>query len=368
MKIEAAVLRATNTPLSVEPLELASPGAGEVLVEMKASGVCHSDWHVVTGDSVVDLPVVLGHEGSGVVAELGPGVDDLAVGDHVALSWIPFCDDCRACEHGHTHLCQTYLPSLWSGTMLDGTRRLADAAGDPVHHLSAISTWATHSVVPAVSCVKMPDVPYEISALIGCGVTTGVGAALNKAKIQPGSSVAVYGAGGVGLSIVMGAVLSGASTIIVIDLNADKEALARSFGATHFVVTGDGIDPVVAVREITDGIGTDYAFDAVGHTGIETQLIATIAQFGTAVMVGFPKSGSTFDIDPAHIIRDEKVLTGSIFGSAHTHRDFVRYAELYAEGRLPLDRLVTGRYDLAQINDACEAMLTGMTGRGVLVF
>ncbi len=368
MDIRAAVLRETNQPLLVETLDLGPPKAGEVLVEMRASGVCHSDWHVVTGDSEVDLPVVLGHEGSGIVAGVGPGVDDLKVGDHVALSWIPFCGACRACHHGHPNLCQVYLPALWAGTMLDGTHRLTDTAGAPVHHLSAISTWATHSVVPAVSCVKMPDIPFEISALIGCGVTTGVGAALNKAKVHPGSTVVVYGGGGVGLSIVMGAMLSGAGKIIVVDLNADKEALAHSFGATHFVATGDGTDPVEAVREITGGVGADYAFDAVGHTGIESQLIATIGQFGTAVMVGFPKAGATFDIDPAHVIRDEKVLTGSIFGSAHTHRDFVHYAELYVSGRLPLDQLVTGRYGLDDVNQACHNMLDGAAGRGVILF
>ena len=368
MEIEAAVLRATNTPLSVETLHLDVPRRGEVLIEMKASGVCHSDWHVVTGDSVVDLPVVLGHEGSGVVAELGPDVTDLAVGDHVALSWIPFCGNCRPCQHGHTHLCQTHLPALWSGTMLDGTRRLTDSAGNPVFHLSAISTWSTHTVVPAISCVKMPDVPFEISALIGCGVTTGVGAALNKAKVDEGSSVAVYGAGGVGLSIVMGAAHARAAQIIVIDTNPDKAELARSFGATDFIHATPSDDPVRGVLELTNGVGTDYAFDAVGHTGIESQLIATVGQFGTAVMVGFPKAGDTFAVDPAHIIRDEKILTGSIFGSAHTHRDFVTYAELYLSGELPLDRLITGRHPLGEINEACDAMLHGTVGRGVIVF
>ncbi len=365
MRVEAAVLHATNSPLSIETLELSSPSVGEVVVEMRAAGVCHSDWHVVTGDSAVDLPVVLGHEGSGVVVELGQGVDGLVIGDHVALSWIPFCGSCRACQHGHTNLCQIYLPALWAGTMLDGTVRLTDSNGDAVRHLSALSTWSTHAVVPAISCVRMPDVPFEISALIGCGVTTGVGAALNKAKIAPGSSVVVYGAGGVGLSIVMGAVLSGARRVIVIDVNADKEGLARSFGATDFVATGD---PVSAIRDLTDGVGADYAFDAVGHTGIEAQLLASVAQFGTAVMVGFPKAGSTFEIDPAHIIRDEKILTGSIFGSAHTNRDFVGYANLFLEGRLPLDRLVTGRYPLSAVNEACADMLHGATGRNVLVF
>ena len=368
MEIRAAVLRATNSPLSAETLELAAPSDGEVLIEVKASGVCHSDWHVVTGDSEVDLPVVLGHEGSGVVAELGPGVEDLAVGDHVALSWIPFCGSCRACTHGHTNLCQAYLPALWAGTMLDGTRRLTDATGEPVHHLSAISTWATHAVVPAISCIKMPDIPFEISALIGCAVTTGVGAALNKAKVRAGSTVVVFGGGGVGLSIVMGAAWAGAAEIIVVDRNPAKEALARSFGATQFIAGGDGVDPVALVRDLTGGVGADYAFDAVGNTDVATQVVETVGQFGMAVLVGLPRPGSTFAVDPTRLIRDEKTVTGSIFGSAHTHRDFVEYARLYGDGKLPLDRLITGRYELDQVNEACQDMLEGAVGRGVIVF
>ncbi|MEM7285656.1 MAG: Zn-dependent alcohol dehydrogenase [Actinomycetota bacterium] len=368
MRIEGAVLRELRTPLRIETLDLAAPREGEVLVEMRASGVCHSDWHVVTGDSVVELPVVLGHEGSGVIAELGPAVTGLEVGDHVALSWIPCCRACRPCRAGRPHLCQVHLPALWSGRMLDGTRRLSDTSGAEVFHLSALSTWATHTVVPAISCVPMPDVPFEISAVIGCGVTTGVGAALNRAQIEEGSSVAIFGAGGVGLSILMGAVLAGASQIIVVDRNADKEVLARGLGATDFVAVEPRTDPVAALRHLTDGVGVEYAFDAVGDTEIETQLIAALAQYGTAVLVGFPRAGDTFSLDPADVIRDEKTVTGSIFGSADTHRDFVAYAELYQQGLLPLDRLITERYGLAEINQACDALLTGRTGRGVIVY
>lgn len=365
MKIEAAVLRELHAPLSVETLTLDSPRSGEVLVEMKASGVCHSDWHCVTGDSTVALPLVLGHEGSGVVAEVGPDVEDLAVGDHVALSWIPHCGNCYECRRGATHLCATYLEVLWSGTMLDGTRRLTDVNGSPVDHLSALSTWSTHSVVPAISCIKMPDVPYEISALIGCGVTTGVGSVLNKAKVTAGSSVVVFGAGGVGLSIIMAAAHAGASTIIAVDRQQDKAELAQSFGATHFL---SDTDPVDAIRELTRGRGCDYAFDAVGHIAIEAQLNRCLARLGTAVLVGIPPSGATFEVDPTEFIREEKVLTGSIFGSAHTHRDFLTYAQLYLDGALPLDRLITARYELADINVACANMLEGRSGRGVIVF
>lgn len=368
VQIDAAVLRAVNAPLSVESLTLAPPREGEVLIEMKASGVCHSDWHCVTGDSVIDLPAVLGHEGSGVVVELGPGVTGLSVGDHVALSWIPACGACRECDRGLPNLCQTHLPNLWAGLMPDGTRRMVDASGDPVFHLAAISTWATHSIVPAFSCVKMPDVPFEISALIGCGVTTGVGAVLNKAKVTAGDTVAIFGGGGVGLSTVMGAVLAGASRIVVVDRNPDKDAMCRSFGATDVVITDDLTDAVSAIREATDGRGVDYVFDAVGLAAIESVLLDCLAPAGTAVLVGIPSTGTAFEVDAAEFIRREKVLTGSIFGSADTARDFVDYAQRYLDGRLPIDRLVTERYRLDEINEACDAMLTGGVGRGVIVF
>jgi len=365
MKIEAAVLRGVGEPLSVETLELDAPKAGEVLIEMKASGVCHSDWHCVTGDSVVNMPLVLGHEGSGVVAEVGPGVDNLVVGDHVSLSWIPYCGTCRQCSGGATHLCGAFLEPLWAGTMLDGTTRLTDGDGAPVDHLSALSTWATHAVVPSVSCIIMPEVPYEISALIGCGVTTGVGAALNKAAVTAGSSVVVFGAGGVGLSIIMGAAHAGASTIIAVDLHAEKEQLARDLGATHFVASSAPIDDI---QEITNGIGCNYAFDAVGHPSIEEGLTRCLAKGGTAVLVGIPAAGTRFAVDPAQFIREEKILTGSIFGSADTHRDFAAYAALYLDGALPLDRLITSRYELADMNTACADMISGTAGRGVIVF
>ncbi len=365
MQIEAAVLRACNMPLSVETLDLDEPKAGEVLVEMKASGVCHSDWHCVTGDSAIRLPAVLGHEGSGVVRSLGPDVSGLAVGDHVALSWIPNCGRCRDCMRSMRHLCSTYLEPLWDGTMLDGTRRLHDHQGNDVDHLSALSTWSTHAVVPAISCVRMPEVPFEISALIGCGVTTGVGAALNKADVQPGSSVVVFGAGGVGLSIVMGAVVAEATQIIVVDRQPDKELLARQLGATDFILS-DGAPE--AIEDLTAGQGCDFAFDAVGHPAVEELLLSVLGRNGLAVLVGLPGPGTRFTVDPVEFIRAEKRLTGSIFGSADTARDFVAYAELYRCGQLPLDNLITDRYSLDQVNEACADMLSGTVGRGVIVF
>ena len=305
MKINAAVLRKTGAEISVEELELESPRTAEVLVELKASGICHSDYHVVTGDAGHELPVVLGHEGAGIVKEIGEGVSTLKAGDHVALSWIPFCGSCYLCMHGKTNLCKAYIGSLWEGTMFDGTTRLRDSSGASIRHLSSLACWATHAVVSEQSCVPIPgELPMDVASIIGCAVTTGVGAALNKARVSPGSSVVVYGAGGVGLSVVMGAKLAGAAKIIVVDISDSKKDLAESFGATHFALSDQGtLDEILA---ITDGLGADYVFEAVGKTDLESKLVDTIRPGGTAVMIGFPASGEKFQVNPAEIIRDEK--------------------------------------------------------------
>ena len=367
MKIKAAVLRKTGAEISLEELELELPRESEVLVELKASGICHSDYHVVTGDAVHELPVVLGHEGAGIIKEIGEGVSALKPGDHVALSWIPFCGSCYFCMHGKTNLCKAYTGPLWEGTMFDGTTRLRDSSGGSVRHLSSLACWATHAVVPEQSCVPIPqELPMDVASIIGCAVTTGVGAALNKARVLPGSSVVVYGAGGVGMSVVMGAKLAGADKIIVVDISESKKDLAQSFGATHFLLYEKGT--LEKIKAVTGGRGSDYAFEAVGNTDIETQLLDTIRPGGTAVMIGFPASGEKFQVNPAEIIRDEKILTGSIFGTAHTKRDFVKYGELFLNGKLPVDRLITRSCSLEEINDACKKMINGDEGRIIINF
>ena len=367
MKIHAAVLRKTASEISVEELELESPRKAEVLVELKSSGICHSDYHVFTGDAAHELPVVLGHEGAGIVKEIGEGVSTLKAGDHVVLSWIPFCGSCYLCLHGKTNLCKAYTGPLWEGTMFDGTTRLRDSSGASIRHLSSLACWATHAVVPEQSCVPIPgELPMDVASIIGCAVTTGVGAALNKARVLPGSSVVVFGAGGVGLSVVMGAKLAGATNIIVVDISDSKKNLAESFGATHFVKSEKGT--LEEIKSITDGLGADYAFEAVGNKDLESQLIDTIRPGGTAVMIGFPASGKKFQVNPAEIIRDEKVLTGSIYGSAHTKRDFVKYGELCLNGKLPVERLITRTCSLEQINEACKEMLNGDEGRIIINF
>src|SRR5258707_11700366 len=267
MKIKAAVLYEPGMPFAVETLDLEAPRAGEVLVKVAAVGVCHSDWHLMTGATKHPLPVVPGHEGAGVVAAVGPGVNVVALGDHVALNWAPNCGKCFYCLNDRPSLCAAYVGPLWAGVMLDGSTRLSKD-GQPVYHFSALACFAEYCVVPQECCVPFSKaVPLNVAALIGCAVTTGVGAVLNTARVKAGSSVAVFGAGGVGLSIIMGAHLAGASRVIAVDVAPAKLEMARGFGATDALLGGPrGND---AIRELTSGRGTDYVFQAVGLPGVE---------------------------------------------------------------------------------------------------
>ncbi|MEM1420248.1 MAG: Zn-dependent alcohol dehydrogenase [Pseudomonadota bacterium] len=366
MQVQAAVLRGVGEPLSVETLDLAPPQKGEVLVKLAAAGVCHSDYHVISGQAGHDLPVVLGHEGAGTIVSTGPEVEGLATGDHVVLSWIPHCDRCFYCENEQRHLCKSFLDPLWAGTMPDGTCRLSKD-GAPVRHLSMLASWADHAVVPQESCVPIrKDAPFEVAALLGCAVTTGVGAALNRARVKAGSAVAVFGAGGVGLSVIMGAKLAGARQIIAVDAAPEKEALARAMGATGFLEAG--AQAVAQVRAMTEGRGADYVFEAVGKVAVQEACLEAVRPGGSLIFVGMPGNDETMALPSASVIRDEKLVTGSIFGSAQTGRDFARFADLYLEGRLPVDRMISRRYRLEEINEACADMLTGRSGRGVIVF
>ena len=366
MKVGAAVLYEVGKPLTVERLDLAPPDAGEVLVRMGASGVCHSDYHVMSGQAGHDLPVVLGHEGAGEIVSVGDGVSSLAPGDHVVLSWIPFCGDCFYCNRDQTHLCKAFIGPLWEGTMADGTTRLS-RDGHAYRHLSMLATWADHAVVPEPSCIRISkSVPFEVGALLGCAVTTGVGAVLNKAKVEAGATVAIVGAGGVGLSLIMGACLAQAGRIVVFDLNPEKETLARRFGATDFVVSSP--DNVEALRAMTDGHGADYVFEAVGHVGLQEMSLQMTRPGGQLIFVGMAGNDDCMSLSAADVTRCDKTVCGSVFGSARTDRDFNLYAGYFEQGRLPIDRLVTRRYALDDINEAVTAMLDGMPGRGVIVF
>lgn len=366
MKIKAAVLNAVGEPFRIETLDLAAPGAGEVLVKIKAAGVCHSDYHLRTGDTKHNLPVVPGHEGSGVVTEVGPGVTRVKPGEAVILNWAPSCGACFYCLHGRPSLCTTYVGPLWDGTMLDGNTRLS-RNGKPVYHFSGIACFAEYVVVPEISCVPVAsDVPLEVGALVGCAVTTGVGAALNTARVEPGSSVAVYGAGGVGLSIIMGAKLAGAARIIAVDRSAAKGEMALSFGATDFVMAGP--QAVERIREMTAGRGADYVFEAIGIPAVQEQCLDSARPGGKVILVGVSPMGSSTNLPGAIITRQEKTVTGSYYGTAHTLRDFPLYIDLYQRGLLDLDRLISRTYRLEQINEAFEDMLSGNIARGVILF
>ena len=364
MKISAAVLREVSTPFTIETLTLAEPHAGEVLVELRAAGVCHSDWHVMTGATGHSLPCVLGHEGSGIVRQVGDGVTRIAVGDHVALNWAPSCGGCFYCLRERPSLCGTYTEPIWAGTMMDGSTRLSDG-DDPVFHFSALACFADHAVVPQECCVPMPDgIPFPISAVIGCAVTTGVGAVLNTARVEPGSSVVVFGAGGVGLCSVMGAQLAGASTIIAVDRATAKLELAKEFGATHGLAADEHL--IEGIRELTGGRGADYVFEAIGIPSVQEQCLDAVRPGGTIVLEGVAPMGSGTNFPGALLTRHEKTVMGCYYGTANTARDFPLYADLYAKGRLDLDRLISRRYPLAQINEAYAEMLTGGVARSVI--
>lgn len=365
MKAQAAVMRGINSPLKVETLELAEPKEGEVMLRMGAAGVCHSDYHVISGQAGHDLPVVLGHEGAGTVISLGENVSALSVGDHVVLSWIPYCEQCFFCDHEQTHLCQTYKTPLWAGTMMDGTCRFSNAQ-EPIRHLSMLACWADTVVVPQESCVVIdPSVPFEVAALLGCAVTTGVGAVLNRAKVSKGDRVAIIGAGGVGLSIIMGAKLAGAEQIIAIDSSHETEVKARELGATHFVHSDENVGE--AIHNLTTN-GADHVFEAVGKRLLQRAAIDYCRPGGQVTFVGMDSNDATIDLPTTGITRSEINVTGSIFGSACTTRDFKAYSQFFLDGLLPVDRLIGRRYRLDQINIAIDEMLAGKPGRGVVVF
>jgi NDMA-dependent alcohol dehydrogenase len=365
--MRAAVLFAPGERLRVVDVELAAPGPREVRVRLAATGVCASDWHTVTGAIPSPTPSVLGHEGAGVVEEVGAEVRAVAAGDHVVLSWLPACGRCRHCEAGRPNLCSVAAPALLAGTLLSGERRLAHA-GEPLYHYSFLSTFAEEVVVDEASCVPIRrDVPLAVAALVGCAVMTGYGAVVNRARVAPGSTVLVQGAGGVGLSAVMAAALSGAGRVVVADPVAAKRELALQVGATDVLDPGDG-DVVEAVRALTGGEGADYAFEAAGRTELLEQAFAATRRAGTIVAVGVPAAGATVTLPGPQLVREEKVVTGSLYGSCRPRQDMPAILDLYAAGRLPLDRLVTRTYRLEQINDTFDDMLAGTLARGVVVF
>ena len=365
--MRAAVLRELNEPLTVEEVELQTPGPGEVELSLAAAGVCHSDWNVVTGATTNPLPAVLGHEGAGVVTAVGPGVETIAEGDHVILSWLPACGRCFYCTQGRPVLCDVAMADMFRGTLPGGALRLSQN-GTPLYHYSYLSAFAERCVVPEGCCVRVrDDAPLEIAALVGCAVMTGYGAAVLRAEVGPGSVVAVFGAGGVGLSAVMGARLAGADAVVAIDPVEFKRQTALAVGATH-ALDPSADDVPAALRDLTQNRGADVALDTAGVPGVVAQGYMTVRRGGTVVAVGLPPEGLTADLPAPDLPRTEKVVTGSFYGSCNPPVDMPKVIDLYMEGRLPLDRLVTKTYPLDEINEAFAAMNAGEVARAVIVF
>jgi len=366
MRIRGAVLEQTGGPLVVCELELAPPGPQEVLVRLQASGVCHSDWNAVDGTSETVCPAVLGHEGAGVVEAVGEGVTRVAVGDHVALSWAPWCGECEECRRDLTQLCSTVWPAMGTGGLMDGTPRLS-RDGEPIYHYSFLSTFAEACVVPERSCVPIPDdVPFDVAALVGCAVTTGVGAVWRTARVKPGDRVAVVGCGGVGISALMAAVAAGAEPVIAVDAAPQKLDVARSFGATDAVLwEGSPEATAEAVRRASRG-GVDYAIEATGRPeAMEAAFLSTRAR-GAAVLIGIPRQDAVLSLPATTIPRMERRVLGSIYGSSRPERDFPLTLDMYRRGRLPLDRLISHRLPLEEVERGFELMHSGDALRVVL--
>ncbi len=373
MKIRAAVLSvsglprpyAQSRPLAIEQVSLEPPGPGEVLVAVRAAGLCHSDLSVIDGNRPRPLPMVLGHECAGTVEAVGEGVDDLRRGDHVVAAFVPSCRACEPCLHGRPALCEPGAASNGAGTLLGGHRRLA-AATALNHHLG-VSAFADHATVSRRSLVRVdPALPFEHAALFGCAVVTGVGAVVNTAQVTPGTRVAVIGLGGVGLAALLGARAAGAQVRIAIDLSDEKLALARSLGATH---AWNAADPDVAaqVREATRG-GADYAFEMAGATAALELAYRITRRGGTTVSAGLAHPKAVLPVPQLSLVAEERTLRGSYLGSADPERDIPRFIDWFRQGRLPVDRLLTSTLTLEEINAGFDRLADGHGVRQVIRF
>ena len=363
--MKAAVLYEYGQPLVVEDVELDEPKAGEVLVKIGAAGICRSDRHFMHGDANINLPAVLGHEGAGTVAQVGPGVTLTQPGDQVILSFVPACGRCKSCLEGHSNLCDLHMST--GPFMLDGTTRL-HKNDQPIHHMGKVACFAEYAVVPETGCIPTTaQLPMEQAAMIGCCVPTGVGATMFSANVQPGSTVAVVGCGGVGLNVIMGAKLLNAGRIIAVDIRESQLEFAMKFGATHSVNASDR-DPVAQVKEITGGRGADYTFEVFGSAETVKTAYDMCSKSGAVTVVGIAPIGAEAPINAVDLVRNEKTLRGTYYGSARSRVDMPTMVDLYLSGKLNLDDLVVRRYSLDRINEAYGDMDAGEVGRGAIVF
>jgi S-(hydroxymethyl)glutathione dehydrogenase/alcohol dehydrogenase len=369
MQTRAAVAFKAGAPLSIETVDLEGPRAGEVLVEIKATGVCHTDAYTLSGADAEGLfPTILGHEGAGVVLEVGKGVTSLKPGDHVIPLYTPECRQCEYCLNPKTNLCQAIRSTQGQGLMPDGSSRFS-LNGDKLFHYMGCSTFANHTVLPEIALAKIrPDAPFDKVCYIGCGVTTGIGAVIFTAKVEPGSKVVVFGLGGIGLNVIQGARMAGAEMIVGVDINPGREAMARKFGMTHFVnpkeVDGDLVAYLVS---LTKG-GADYSFECVGNTRLMRQALECCHKgWGTSVIIGVAESGAEISTRPFQLVTGRN-WRGTAFGGARGRTDVPRIVDWYMDGRIDIDSLITHTMPLEKINEAFDLMHRGESIRSVVVY
>jgi S-(hydroxymethyl)glutathione dehydrogenase / alcohol dehydrogenase len=365
MKINAAILWEQGAPLLVEEAELEAPRAGEVLVELKAAGVCHSDLHAACGDWPARTPLVLGHEGAGVVREVGEGVTRVRPGDHIVFCWAPSCGTCAPCLEDRPVLCDRLERTTYRNRLPAGGSRLR-ARGQDVAHFNGTACFADFAVVAEEGAIPVDaDVPFEVLATLGCAVVTGIGAVTSAARVERGARVAVIGAGGVGLNVVQGAVLAGCEKIIAVDTRLRPLNLARDFGATHTIAAGTG-NVAKEVRALTGGRGADYVFDTVGTPATISQALESARKGGAVVLTGLSRTDALASIPAFPFVMQEKRLIGSLYGSGRPLMDIPRLVTLYQAGELKLRELVTRTYHLNGVNDALAALAAGEGARGII--
>jgi S-(hydroxymethyl)glutathione dehydrogenase / alcohol dehydrogenase len=368
MKTRAAVAWKAGHPLTIEEVDLAGPRAGEALIEIKATGICHTDHYTLSGADPEGLfPAILGHEGAGVVVDVGPGVTTLRRGDHVIPLYTPECRQCKFCLSRKTNLCQQIRATQGKGLMPDGTSRFS-LNGEPILHYMGTSTFANHIVVPEIALAKIrADAPFDTACYIGCGVTTGVGAVLFTAKVEAGANVVVFGLGGIGLNVIQGARMVGADRIVGVDLNPAREAIARRFGMTHFVNPREAPDVVDAIVQLTDG-GADYSFECIGNTATMRQALECCHKgWGQSIIIGVAPAGAEISTRPFQLVTGRQ-WKGSAFGGARGRSDVPRIVDWYMDGKIEIDDLITHRLPLERINEGFDLMERGESIRSVVIY
>jgi len=369
MKIRAAVAWEPKKPLSIEMIDVEGPKQGEVMIKVIASGVCHTDAFTLSGDDPEGaFPCVLGHEGGCEVVECGPGVKDLKPGDHVIPLYIPECGECEYCQSPKTNLCQSIADTVWTGFMPDGTRRFSKV-GKPIYHYMGCSTFSEYTLVPEIALAKInKQAPLEKVCLLGCGITTGIGAVMNTAKVEPGATVAVFGLGGIGLSVVQGAVMAQAGRIIAIDVNADKWAMAKSLGATDFINPNVlAVSTTEAIVEMTNG-GVDYSFECIGNVHTMREALESChSGWGLSTIIGVAGAGQEISTRPFQLVTG-RTWKGTAFGGVKGRTELPGYVDRYMQGKIELDSMITHTLPLEEINKAFDLMHEGKSIRSVIVF